>query len=1358
MQQSELSSRAPSDALRPVELIPGMLTLFSVLQHLETAVWPSGVSAAGLAVSVLQPAAFAVNRNWKWGGIVARASDALYVVLIPFWDTTHPASWGAPAGLFVFWVVILLVILSAASAGVFVKDATEVLSRQSALALKALLHMITGVLFMPVLLLLLSAAVCDRDGEALWQSPSVACRGNIHVLHVVACAGAVPVLFALTLGVRTMIHSVSPFSLHRLARPHSNLDFWCVLYETATPALYVTLLSSGKPQLFACLHCVSSASVGMSFACVLPYYDSGTTIVKVTGYFAAAFLSAYAASPSAEVSHRDADVVLIGVGVLFCWVLAVVLVKRMRVPAAYLKAACLFKANGLRSAGGAGLPQYTVKADPQYPPLGLRGQDGLDGQSSHSSPLLPPQVVALPARLPSFAEGYSRHMNLEQHLLNTPVPHGGTSAGPPESVPAVFMLSAIFMDTDIEASTRFVREYCFELEAGPPPAMAAYYARIYVSGLKKFPRSELLQMHLAMYLHYYCAEPSIALAELRCVQSAGHSIPISYRAYRLSVELKSMLNIRDNSHHKVLIKARSLHVQALQLMTSFWAKLLSESFDSLDLAFLATSITEKRSEGLQAFESAISVHTDKGVHLRYALFLEQVMLDEAGAQAVRSIIKDLGEGSIRSGESRTVLATTQKGKKSKQQRSNRITALDRKIKLLFLLFLAIILGFGVYTFLDVRSKTDFIANMHAAGELRTLAQYCAYLALALIKSATEEKAADIGCSTIECTSTGLSYTDDDCATSQVFPSTLILQSKLKDATSQFRQRFNELTHGEFEAQYDPLIKLFAAPSFELQLFLSATVSTRDLFSVWEMCSKLLAALETLGVTNPPCLVEGAAQSFIRENTFRRIAPALNTTLVLYEEEFSGKLDQGIVVTSVLLGTALCLAFFVYLMLELSFLVIASAKMDTLNLFSMIPKNTLLDIHADSKRRLSRFEVASTNEELGLEDSVAEDMDDDRCEDLEASGTAFKQFSLRNVAKMDGKVIKHNLPEKKDKEEKEADIIELQQLVADEDDFSPPPVAASSKNLVLFARLATAALGVCCCVLVIVLREEVTSYVSDASKTFDKLERRGKLVQEVSWPLDDADDYVFTCGMEAFAEYERATASGSFERLVGGLIRESPAGDAKVLLRVSQTMSGVRERAGELFRLARPVCKRLGKDFAWQDPFFGGAGPPAAPDLLAARLLAVRAAASTAFFASRDSLLTNLRDLPSRPPNPAVSRVLIKCHLVLSLLLSFALFFLPTDLETDSAAAASKPCKSSLFKYLRYPFRLSSAVCVVIFFGLLAVDQQVHQVDELILNYEETVRDVSLANQNARTPRLKAALAAADADFARVDDYFAWFAD
>eukprot|EP01063_Lacrimia_lanifica_P001519 TRINITY_DN10770_c0_g2_i1.p1 TRINITY_DN10770_c0_g2~~TRINITY_DN10770_c0_g2_i1.p1 ORF type:complete len:3502 (+),score=1192.21 TRINITY_DN10770_c0_g2_i1:103-10506(+) len=1019
------------------ELLQNLTPFFHCMEALES-LWPSRVIYLGALARFLQPLAFVVNRHWQWGWFMGKMSDAVYFFVLPFWDPAFAHDWALVGGLIAYWTVVAVVIGTFANMAFQIREGYEYVQKSRSIAIcRVMLHGFTSIGLVPATGFLLQLMVCDHRAGTLWLHRDTSCWGTLHSVHVGVGLVVLLVLLVLALLSRCMLYKHAPFSSHMWARAHSRLDGLTVAHDMAVPLLYFTLLGNGFERLFAVTLCLLSACMAVAFAFVKPYYKASSTVLVVWSHALTMVIAAYVCKPWEEMASRDVDTVFVVAAVFVTWMLALLGVKMWRVTRNYTSVLNALRERNMSNMAGL---KHTITPAPV--PYRLPWEDLRFSPYAEIVPSASGASEETPDHTDDFEEALS---NYASHYMIS-----------------VSHIGSIYVETDIELSTRYLRDFSIEFGQVPEVPKLGYYSRLFTKGLAKFPNSHMVELHLVFFLQFYCRDSVRALQYLNALFQENVSMPVLYTMVRLNSRLKGVLNIKDNTHHKGLLKAHKLHVQALGYLTLFWSKLLSKSFDSLDLALLADTITEKREEGLQAYETAIATRADKLVANRYAYFLEQVMLEEANAAAVRASIRDDAQGadskvSSAADLSRRLVRNNAQNAQN-QKKSKKIAGLHFKMNLMFLGFFLIVVGFAALYIHIGTLKTTFLDVIHSAGELRTLALYNGYLTLRITNAAREERGSQGACAKMICSATGLITADaEGCATTTVFTKTGALRDKLRTNLDLFRDRFQELTHGKYMMTYEPLIDLFKQPLTQMTTFFTADKSETKLAGLFVICTKILNSLEGVIDSELPCLASGVAQSFLRENT-EDFAAVFNTSLELYEDEFEETLRLSLILTGVFVGVSFCLVFLVYLMLELSFLTIATEKMETLNLFSLIPHNTLERIHADSKEKLAKYETLEDEERL-------EDKDDDTDmgdlgETDEVTG-AFKVF-LRNQSKADGKALQSSMhkDETSQQNDEMQEVQEMQVLDTEEDEELMNQYTSAPKgdhrwvvNTVLFAAFA-----------------------------------------------------------------------------------------------------------------------------------------------------------------------------------------------------------------------------------------------------------------------------------------------------------------
>eukprot|EP00756_Hemistasia_phaeocysticola_P017822 Hpha_TRINITY_DN15556_c1_g9::TRINITY_DN15556_c1_g9_i1::g.106886::m.106886 len=1000
--QAELT-QGPSGS----DLLTTRFPVFPLLLRLEGDA-PRKAVQMFLVVECLQPAALVLNPRWGWGWLVQRLAEAFYFIQIPFWDKAYVHSWGLPEREGFFWAVVLISFLSWVALLVYLRRGGETTNETVFAVVQGALHLLAGVLFQPSCNFLLSMMACGTDGK-LWQTADVDCWGALHYIHVIAGIFALGTLLLLTLIIRSCVYGDNPNSLGVRARAHSLLDPPVVVFQFVSSILYFELLSKGRSQLFACLLCIAAFALAVAHAVLLPYFNSNSNELVVGIYLFTAAVSGFAASPVWELVERDADAVMLAGLAFCCWFIAAYSVRRMRI-----SRHCAHALSELTAGRWKKVEQFAL----------------------------------FPSRLPSNDMRWSEHHMLEQRLNGDQdelLGNSMTSGASPhlkqgdQSIQLLrAYVSTVLFPTDVELATRFLREFGFAVGAVPTPRMLAFASRIFTKGISKFPESSLVKLHFVSFLHHYCALHPQALVEVRNVQLKMHcSIVVSFRLFVLSGKLRKILCIRDASDERIISVSRRLHKQALQSMFTFWSKLLSEKVSPLDLVKLADTIAAKRQQGLQMMERVVRTRYDRAVTTNYAQFLEEVMLDPAAADEVRTKLKEMTHkqqaGIVRQEAVADNMSLASTNRLDAQQhfveqivevsksastvwrgdtRSTRVRALMMQVNTMFAVFLCIIIAFGIYDTILSARQMAFVKQMQTAGQARMLSQFGSWYARELQNSATKERNALPGCANVVCSAQGqpMNTLSSDCApTEAFFPETIQLRTQFGVVLQRLRTAQDKLTHGEHSAEYAPLVNLFKEPRRLIQEFALVTSDPEiQLMGLWKIMTQIVQHLETIYSTNLLCAAENGDTKFLEANLYLGLAQAYNESLNLAEERGLYDIETGSFVLLGLFASSLVVGFCVYLTLIVRVLRVSAAKMTTVGLFFLIPKNALAEVHASAQQSLARFETHSTG------DDDSEDDEDEFMGQFEAL--------YKNKAMGEGKLITH---------QDQTDSSELQQ----QNDFS-----------------------------------------------------------------------------------------------------------------------------------------------------------------------------------------------------------------------------------------------------------------------------------------------------------------------------------
>ena len=274
----------------------------------------------------------------------------------------------------------------------------------------------------------------------------------------------------------------------------------------------------------------------------------------------------------------------------------------------------------------------------------------------------------------------------------------------------------------------------------------------------------------------------------------------------------------------------------------------------------------------------------------------------------------------------------------------------------------------------------------------------------------------------------------------------------------------------------------------------------------------------------------------------QFAPMINATMEIYEDEFTSLLYISVSLHTGLFIIALCLLYCACMMLDFSFLEMENTKMETLNLFALIPKSTVHSIYLEAKDRQGQDESNAPKTE-DTDASSSEPSQGSECEgDKKSVSGAFKMF-LRDTSKSEGKVIKHNLAEQNQDPNSGATTEEVEELSAIEggqDEKTPLVyVPDESRPQRLRAMLMGSSLLVSFCLLGMLIFGLMlaTTWIEAVEKIQSVQGMQHSLASLTFDGIVYAQKYQDTCKTEYFGSYGKVLYTLEDSDPLGGLQRE-----------------------------------------------------------------------------------------------------------------------------------------------------------------------------------------------------------------------------
>ena len=925
--------------------------LFPLLAGLESA-WPQFFVEIGLTIEAVQLFALIINNHYPWSGIIQGIGIPVYFTILPFWDQNYNVSMTflTTIGFFIATLVILGFMLF--QYGLLMYFISEQSERRGQEIAKFLTHFITGILYQPIMHMFLALSVCG-DG-ALTAFSDRTCFTNVAqtVVFGLSIFGMV-VLTLLKFMTVVLLYDDHPGSLHWKARPHNIAEVSLLSYTIIAMVLYHAMPPVGQEQAFAGLLAFGAGAVSLTYVFYVPFFHQAINTFRVLSLQ----LLAYTAMVmSIILQYRDqptfgsqwTSLVIFG-GYVFVLILGYFL-ARFRICSR-----CLWSLEMARFGS-----RSWVEEDAVFPANLPREE---------RTKLREHEAIVL---------GEARFARTQESLTG---PQQEREERRDELLVASPYLDAVYCPQDVEVATRHVTLFNRFTGIKTPAVMVSFGVRIYSKGLTLFLNDLWLQLQFATFLCTQAPQRNhVALAICDSVSRNEPDALLMYRLYRRSQSISQAMFIRDQTNKKSFASAQTLHKEALMNMKLFWTKLLADQVDIVQLGSLAKVITDRREEGLKAYERVVSDSTDTTSLIKYAQFLEQVMMDADAANSTREVVLDSLEqeqlGVTKDSTSKASIVGARHNDDS-ISRSRTISALNFNINVIFLVALLLCVGLFVFYYVVGDQRLRMIERIDSAGQARRLSQEVLFYVnhIATAKTNNGISAATAG-----------------------------LQASL----TSLRTVHESITSGDLQTAFLSVVLVFTAPR-------AAYLHPRDTveYGLWEAGDSLISSVETILASTSTNAMRASAIALVQRNTMGSTAYLYNTTVNVYIEQTKSLLvtSQYILIGLFILG--LVTFVLVYVLLLINFGKISSSKLSTLSLFTLIPKNALEKLVYEGETRLSKFD---------LPDEVFESMKIQR--GLQDDRDAMKQVMDEDETHSEGSDAKPRVQQVitfQDREDKDPDL-------------------------------------------------------------------------------------------------------------------------------------------------------------------------------------------------------------------------------------------------------------------------------------------------------------------------------------------------
>jgi PAS domain S-box-containing protein len=951
---SRLSAAASSNVLTGIAAFRGQM--FLIFTQLERATERKWFLARHL-LEFLQLAGLVANAHFRWGSFLEKdLAYPLYGTNLPFFDESWTGTDLSMVAHIVPWVALVVTAFPLLCLGVAFWTDSQHLKATVNAVVSTILHAVSSWLFLPIAHSFASFFVCDRLAPRMYWFPDRECGGAVHGVWFTLGVVGLLVLLANSYIGNSLVFEDTWTSGRWSARSRPYLSEATTIAKLAIVVCYHVLLSKGQPLAFAITTMILMLGLAMFAAFSQPYFVPRVNSFICALHTASALIFA-AAIVGLESTLKEGGELI---AVFFCFPLggavAGALLPMIRRNSDLQEALRVVEHGGQVQYPGYDFPHGLPACDLAFTPHKALESGILSEARSRTE-------ERQAARARRNAGGGSRHSDSDSELAD----HDQE----PAAITTAYV-RRIWCAADVELASRVLREYEFRLGARPPELMVAFVSRLFTKGLLKY-HSSALAVDFQNYLFTQAFQPRLALSENENIAALDPSVTSMFRAMKLQLRLKTVLNITDHTHARTVKSALRLHKEALGHMTHFWNKLLGEKVDVMQLASIANHITTRREKAQDQFRNSLRFAT-RGTLAKYARFLEQVMYDSQSAALLNQFVADQdaerktvrkadntsAQGSVALSDLATSVFTRIDASmmaSSDQDRSANISRLSATMHLL-MLFIGVVVGlFFVYEGVRYAMTMAAIDRLDAVTQCRALVAHGAFVAEEL--SVTVQRISEAQHAAAGMPTTARAAAIASGATLAALYSRVgQLRAELKTAGSQFSALHNDLTLGHLKSDYGPLVDFLRGPWVEVVE--DATTAQRSVSDLWSLGGRIgsaMTAVADAAIVNTSTVVRSV--TFLRTNALDQLAYAYNTTVQLHRRETASWKDAFFWIVIGLVVLAFMGLFAVYCALVLNFATIGAAKLSIIGLFVLIPRVHLEALHSQAKERITMFDVEDT---------------------------------------------------------------------------------------------------------------------------------------------------------------------------------------------------------------------------------------------------------------------------------------------------------------------------------------------------------------------------------------------------------------
>lgn len=945
---SSKASNASGKSRIAATLFSQIVPVFPFFSALQSS-YPASFVWIGNFIFTLQCLGFVLNPRLPHGETLAAISPIIYSSHLPFWDPMFVDSVTYNQYIALFAIAVFLISGWIFSVIVFLASGLPVQSDTIVCIIwRKVAHLMSTILFIPMMHAFVSMMVCDQTGKTLWTlKDAPGCQGSSTSTLATLVVGIISIvlLFAFTFMAQTCLFAQDPQSDHPLSRGHIVTDCFVVCWKALSVFMFHVMLSKSYLANWLPMYIFfTGALMTMLIPATLPYFHHQVNRYFTSTYFlmTACGLAVYLSSPSGGAGRGFTEMDIDGLLVVSCtpllwWI-------------------------------GQWLADFRINEELI---------NVLPSLIDSSAPSSSPDYLVFPSGLPVYDLSIEAHRELCTEIADQPSGAGReapSANGPPgedafggddeQLSPGILTpyLRSVLWETDVEVATRFL--ICMDRLA---PAASLHHAsvlacRIFTKGLTKYPDSSALLISLSYMLSCFTGKSSLALQLAERVNRMECSFPTRYHAFKLQTRLKLELNLRDTTYQRICDQAKKLHKETLIHMQQFWSKLLSQQVDMGQLTLLSTMITHRRDEGNRTFLTALQHrNNDRMLLTKYAGFLEQVMLEPEYAEQLRSLTKQemeerrknamrgaRGGAGTNHDQAVTDLLRVQANRSSAARSTSRIGSNKAITFLTTLLLFLLCGGLILFSFLTLSERLTTLRAADAAAQTRTLATQGGLLILQHMR--------------------GVGNVNDS------IPRLNAIDSIAKDLLA----LHNQQTIGPQQGMDPTRLEFLKGPYVLSETMFTSTEHVVKPIDFWGLGYDVVQFLASFGPKLNQAVASTSATLNISLNmeiegarltamhSFDRwIGMAFNASVNYCVDSFATSSDTATIALACLYCAALVVLCVVLVVVSLSVTRVTKLKQSVLSLFPMIPGDTLHRIAQQAKERVDSYDEQDQEENNGI---------------------------------------------------------------------------------------------------------------------------------------------------------------------------------------------------------------------------------------------------------------------------------------------------------------------------------------------------------------------------------------------------------